>query len=156
LDRAFFVSLRAGGQHHVSSLSPAHSARRPAARSQHPATRRLLPIVVGVSGRQERPLTTSSCFSASQAHPGPPSYLSSPALRCNAPIPHDRCPLSLTVRARLPLLCAPLSPSPARPTPPTAAPWCPGCRAPCTAPGLPASPSRALRDPYHQRLAVTA
>jgi hypothetical protein len=38
-------------------------------------------------------LTTSSCFSASQAHPGPPSYLSSPALRCNAPIPHDRCPL---------------------------------------------------------------
>jgi hypothetical protein len=122
--RAFFVSSLAGGGQQQSSIlqAPRSKAPAPVQTPQHPAFLRCCccPLLV-FPGNEERPLTTSSwCLSASQAHPGPLSYLSSPALRCHAPIhkaptTDDRRPLSLTLRTQLrasvaiasPLSCCP-------------------------------------------------
>jgi hypothetical protein len=110
--------------------APRSKAPAPVQTPQHPAFLRCCccPLLV-FPGNEERPLTTSSwCLSASQAHPGPLSYLSSPALRCHAPIhkaptTDDRRPLSLTLRTQLHLLCARLSPLPAL-SPAVLAPLC--------------------------------
>jgi hypothetical protein len=74
------------------------------------------------------------CFSASQADPGPLSYLSHlqhSATTLPSSKPHDRCLLSLTLRKQLPLLCAYLSPLPTNLLACPSLFSCLGCRAPC-------------------------
>ena len=121
LHRAFFVSLRAGGQQLVFSFTctaQQHSTlpdARTAAISSTPAPRAAHCWCFRQTGT---PFDHLQCFSASQADPGPLSYLSHlqhSAATLPSPSPHDRYPLSLslTLREQLPLLCAPPSPLPA-------------------------------------------
>jgi hypothetical protein len=146
----------AGGQHHAFSIHYAaeqqpsqHVAGRLsvlARRPQHPAFLHSCLAIVGDSGTEDRPLTTPAGVSR-LAHPGPPSYLSSPALLSNASISKPPRPLSAVAHSAhaiapaLRVSVAIVRP-PAHRLPPllgvrTAA-------SPAEAPGLPASPPRAL------------
>jgi hypothetical protein len=139
----FFHSLRSRAAAFTARCMTPLSSCAPTPAPRIPAQ---LLAIVGDSGTEDRPLTTPTGVSR-LAHPGPPSYLSSPALLSNASISKPPRPLSAVAHSAHAIAPAlRVSVAIVRPPAHCLAPLL-GVRtaaSPAEAPGLLASPPRAL------------